>query len=343
MDAQGQEGRGQPSCRVVYIYWNEAVPIAAMAINYVRYMAAPAGTISTERAPGSPATTSPLPAPPPAGAADADWPSYNKTLTSNRFSPLAQINRNNVGSLKILCTYDTGQYTGFTSGLIEVNGALIGTTEYDIFSIDPANCHQNWRTHESYEPATPQGVNRGAAYLDGRLFRGTQDGRVLAYDFKTGKRLWATAIADPAKGETVPAAPIAWNGLVFAGNAGGDIKGVKGRMYALDAKTGKIVWEFYLVPKGRRTMARGPQGASPLDWRPGKTRPAHRSPAARPGHPTPSIRTHGAALCAGRQPGARFRHRAARRGEPVFRVGRRAGRQDRRLQDAFQDRAARLA
>jgi len=250
---------------VVYIYWNEAVPIAAMAINYVRYMAAPAGTISTERAPGSPATTSPLPAPPPAGAADADWPSYNKTLTSNRFSPLAQINRNNVGTLRILCTYDTGQYTGFTSGLIELNGALIGTTEYDIFSIDPANCHQNWRTHESYEPATPQGVNRGAAYLDGSLFRGTQDGRVLAYDFKTGHRLWATAIADPAKGETVPAAPIAWNGLVFAGNAGGDIKGVKGRMYALDAKSGKIVWEFYLVPKGPQDVARGPQGASPLD------------------------------------------------------------------------------
>jgi alcohol dehydrogenase (cytochrome c) len=45
------------------------------------------------------------------------------------------------------------------------------------------------RTHEYYEPATPQGVNRGAAYLEGTLFRATQDGRVLAYDFKTGKRI----------------------------------------------------------------------------------------------------------------------------------------------------------
>ena len=249
----------------IYLYWNDAVPIVAMAINYARYASAPAGTISTENAPGTPATSPPSPTQPPAGAADADWPSYNKTLTSNRFSTLAQITRDNVGKLKILCTYDTGQYTGFTSGLIELNGALIGTTEYDIFSIDPATCQQNWRTHESYEPATPQGVNRGAAYLDGLLFRGTQDGRVLAYDFKTGQRLWATAIADPAKGETVPAAPIAWNGLVFAGNAGGDIKGVKGRMYALDAKTGKIVWEFYLVPKDAQDVPRGPQGASPLD------------------------------------------------------------------------------
>jgi hypothetical protein len=65
---------------------------------------------------------------------------------------------------------------------------------------------------------------------------------------------WATIIADPKRGESAPAAPIAWNGLVFIGNAGGDVKGVKGRMYALDAETGKIVWEFYLVPKGARDV-----------------------------------------------------------------------------------------
>jgi alcohol dehydrogenase (cytochrome c) len=63
----------------------------------------------------------------------------------------------------------------------------------------------------------------------------------------------------------VPAAPIAWEGLVFIGNAGGDQKGVKGRMYALDAKTGKIVWEFFLVPKVVGDVVRGPQGKSPLD------------------------------------------------------------------------------
>jgi len=255
---------------LLYVYWDQAVPIAALAINYVRYMSAPAGTIETEvartAATQPPASTtasaSPQGAP---GAISGDWTSYNKTLTSNRFSQLSQINRTNAEKLKVLCTYDTGQYTGFTSGLLEVNGALIFVTEYDIFSVDPSTCHENWRTHEDYQPATPQGVNRGAAYLDGMLFRGTQDGRVLAYDFKTGKRIWETAIADPKKGESAPAAPIAWNGLVFIGNAGGDIKGVKGRMYALEAKTGKIAWEFYLVPKTEGDPTRGPEGASPLN------------------------------------------------------------------------------
>jgi alcohol dehydrogenase (cytochrome c) len=267
---------GLVTAGVVYVYWNQAVPIAAMAINYVRYMSAPAGTLTTETAPAqgvkAAAPAAPIvpialhvPAEPSTDATAADWPSYNRTLTSNRFSGLKQIDRGNVGKMQVLCTYDTGQHTGFTSGLLEVQGALIAVTEYDIISIDPANCHENWRTHEDYTPATPQGVNRGAAFLDGTLFRGTQDGRVLAYDASSGKRLWATAIADPKKGESVPAAPIAWNGLVFVGNAGGDIRGVRGRMYALDAKSGKIVWEFYLVPKAPGDPVRGPEAASPLD------------------------------------------------------------------------------
>jgi alcohol dehydrogenase (cytochrome c) len=117
---------------------------------------------------------------------------------------------------------------------------------------------------EQYKAASPLTANRGAAYLNGSLYRGTEDGRVLAYDLATGKRLWATQVADPAKGETTPSAPIAWSGLVFIGNAGSDIKGIKGRMYALDATTGRIVWEFYLVPKESEDVARGPQGSSPL-------------------------------------------------------------------------------
>jgi alcohol dehydrogenase (cytochrome c) len=248
-----------------YAYWDQSVRIASLAINYVRYWSAPAGTLETEVAQTGAAaqpSTAPQAAP---GGTEEDWPSYNRTLTSNRFSQLTQINRTNAHRLKVLCTYDTRQYTGFNSGLLEVDGSLILVTAFDIISIDPSTCRENWRTHEDYVPATPQEVNRGAAYLDGMLFRGAQDGRVLAYDFKTGKRIWQTAIADPRKGESAPAAPIAWNGLVFIGNAGGDIKGVKGRMYALDAKTGKIVWEFYLVPRAEGDPVRGPLGASPLD------------------------------------------------------------------------------
>jgi len=65
------------------------------------------GVVATETNPGYKGAAAPAPAAPPSPAA-ADWPSYNKTLTSERFSDLSQINTKNVGKLKVLCTYDTG-------------------------------------------------------------------------------------------------------------------------------------------------------------------------------------------------------------------------------------------
>jgi len=185
----------------------------------------------------------------PSRAADAtisDWPSFNRTLTSERYVPFDQINKSNVAGLKQLCVYDLGIDTSFQTGPIVIGRTLYGTTEMDIFAIDAATCQQKWRVHEEIKGALP--VNRGAAYLNGQLFRGMQDGRVFSYDAATGRKLWEAKIADPARGESVPAAPIAWEGMVFIGNAGGDRYEGRGRVYALEAKTGKMMWETYLVP-----------------------------------------------------------------------------------------------
>ncbi len=201
-------------------------------------------------------------APAAASAADGDWPSFNRTLTSERYAPLGEINLKTVKGLKVLCAYDTGGEASFQSGLLEVGGALYGTTGSDTFALDPDTCAQIWRVKEAIPPGFLK-VNRGLAYLDGRLFRGFADGGVAAYDAKSGQRLWMTSIADPKAGESVPAAPIAWNGMVFVGNAGGDSKGVKGRMYALDAATGKVLWEAFLVPKGPADVSRGPSAPPP--------------------------------------------------------------------------------
>ncbi len=240
--------------------------IVAMTRNYLRSWSAPKGAITTELNPAyrRSAAAAPSLLPAAADAGNGEWPSYNRTLTSERYAPLAEINAETVGRLKVLCTYDTGQYSSFESGPIMVKGALIGVTSSDIFSLDPTNCTENWRTRED-QPLSILSAMRGVAYLDGMLYRGSQDGRVLAYDFNTGKQIWATTIADGSRGEFVAAAPIAWDGLVFIGNAGGDAKGGKGHVFALDAKTGKIVWEFFLVPKTEGDVALGPLGATPLD------------------------------------------------------------------------------
>jgi alcohol dehydrogenase (cytochrome c) len=286
--------------------------------NYILTWSAPPGATTTELnaaykssvTPSSPAEQA-LP-----NAAAGDWPSYNRTLTSERFSPLGQINTKNVGQLKVLCTYDNDQFTGFQSGLIMVNDALIGATEFDIFSLNPATCAENWRTHEDYS-AYIIPVNRGVAYMDGLLFRGTQDGRVLAYDFKTGRRIWETTIADVKHGESVPSAPVASDGLVFVGNAGGDMKGGKGHMFALDAKTGKIVWEFFLVPAQEGDSIRGPLGKTPLNTSTLEKRAPHTNQRRRNLDIIHARPHHRAALRPRWQSGARFRDRCAR-GRQLF-------------------------
>jgi PQQ-dependent dehydrogenase (methanol/ethanol family) len=183
-----------------------------------------------------------------AAHADVDWPSYNRTLGSDRYVPLAQIDRDNVARLQPLCRIDLGVVTSFQTGPLVVAGTMYLTTEKMTAAFDAATCAQRWRVAEKVRTSKLR-VNRGAAFLDGRLFRGLQDGRVVAYDAATGRKLWQVRIADDAIGESVPAAPIAWHGMVFIGQAGGDNQGVKGRMVALDATTGRRLWQTWMVPR----------------------------------------------------------------------------------------------
>ncbi|HTI42153.1 MAG TPA: PQQ-binding-like beta-propeller repeat protein [Vicinamibacterales bacterium] len=186
-------------------------------------------------------------APRAANTVAADWPSYNRTLTSDRYAPLDQINKNNISRLKQLCVHDLDVDVNFQAGPIVIGRTMYLTADREILALDAATCQQKWRVREDSASTAPR-VNRGVAYLDGRLFRGTGDGDVIAYDAATGKRVWRTHLADPEKGESVPAAPIAWNGLIFIGTAGSERYGVRGRIYALDAAAGTRVWETYTVP-----------------------------------------------------------------------------------------------
>src|SRR5881397_1609429 len=110
-----------------------------------------------------------------AAQAAADWPSYNRTLTSDRFAPLDQINKANVSRLKQLCVYDLNIETSFQTGPLVIGRVLYATTDKEILAIDAETCQQKWRVREEGASVGLR-VNRGAAYLDGRLFRGTGEG-----------------------------------------------------------------------------------------------------------------------------------------------------------------------
>jgi alcohol dehydrogenase (cytochrome c) len=180
--------------------------------------------------------------------ADADWPAYNRTLAGDRFSPLGEINRSNVAQLQAVCTYALPETTSLQTGPIVIAGTMYFTTDTRSYAVDAATCAEKWQVERVGERRHPLGVHRGFAYLDGRLFRGTSDAHVLALDAGDGRTLWDRKIDTDAPGVSMPMAPIAANGLVFIGNAGGDQTGVTGHVYAFDAETGEVVWRFDVVP-----------------------------------------------------------------------------------------------
>jgi alcohol dehydrogenase (cytochrome c) len=186
---------------------------------------------------------------PPAAGTNVDWPGYNNDYQAQRYSPLHQITDKNVGSLKEVCRIKVQDGGSFHTGPIVVDGTLYVTTAHDTVAIDPRNCAEKWRNTYTSSHEDVWGVNRGVAYMNGRLFRGTPDGALIAIDANTGKTIWKDDVGNPGNGEFLSGAPVAWNGVVFTGTAGSDW-GVRGRVMAYDATDGRELWRFNLIPTG---------------------------------------------------------------------------------------------
>ncbi len=206
-------------------------------------------------------------APSPASAvANGDWPSYNRTLAGDRFSPLDQITPSNVGQLTQLCTYTLPEVAALQSGPIVVGGAMYVSTDTITSAIDARTCAERW--HKARHVGTPGGgpaVNRGVAFSNGRVYRGTSDAHVIALDAADGHTVWDVTLDVAGPGVQVPMAPIVWRDRLFIGNAGGDRAGVIGRVYALNTANGSVVWKFDVVPpEARATWGKGAASAYPI-------------------------------------------------------------------------------
>lgn len=177
-----------------------------------------------------------------------DWPAYNRTLAGDRYSPLAEINASNVAQLRTICGYTLPEVTSLQTGPIVVNGTMFFTTDTISYAIDAGNCAEKWKTIRHSETPSFLGVNRGFAYTDGRLFRGTSDVHAIALDVADGHVVWDRVLDIKGPGISLPMAPVAANGLVYFGNAGGDIAAITGHVYALAASDGHVVWKFDVVP-----------------------------------------------------------------------------------------------
>jgi len=182
-----------------------------------------------------------------------NWMTYGRTYGEQRFSPLDQINYQNVSQLGLAWYYDLDTNRGQEATPLVIDGVMYFTSAWSkVFALDAATGKLLW----SYDPkvhgdwavnACCDVVNRGVAAWNGRIFVGTLDGRLIALDAKTGRLVWETLTIDPHSRYTITGAPRVVKDKVIIGNGGGEF-GVRGYVTAYDSETGKLVWRFYTVP-----------------------------------------------------------------------------------------------
>jgi alcohol dehydrogenase (cytochrome c)/quinohemoprotein ethanol dehydrogenase len=182
-----------------------------------------------------------------------NWMTYGRTYGEQHFSPLNQINDQNISQLGLAWFYDLDTNRGQEATPLVVDGEMYFTSAWSrVFAFDAATGKLLW----SYDPKVPGNwavnaccdvVNRGVAAWEGKIFAGTLDGRLVALDAKTGRLVWETLTIDPSFRYTITGAPRVVKGKVIIGNGGGEF-GVRGYVSAYDSETGKLAWRFYTVP-----------------------------------------------------------------------------------------------
>jgi len=181
------------------------------------------------------------------------WMSHGRTYDEQRYSPLKQINVENVNKLSLAWFADFDTNRGQESTPIVVDGVLYATSAWSkVYAYKAKTGEPLW----TYDPKIPgewgvkaccDVVNRGVAAWNGKIYLGTLHGRLTALDAGTGKVVWETQVTDPDKYQNITGAPRVANGRVFIGEAGSEFH-QRGYFSAYDAETGKLLWRWYIVP-----------------------------------------------------------------------------------------------
>lgn len=179
-----------------------------------------------------------------------NWLMYRGTYDSQGYSPLDQINTENVAGLKPVWSFSTGMREGHQAPPVVNNGAMFVTTPNNhVLALDAASGELLWR----YERDLPEDLsqmhptNRGVGLYGNLVYMATADCFVVALDATTGEVVWETEIEDYGAGYYMTLAPLVAAGKVMVGVSGGEW-GIRGFVAALDAQTGDEVWKTYTIP-----------------------------------------------------------------------------------------------
>ncbi|MDB4874626.1 MAG: Pyrrolo-quinoline quinone beta-propeller repeat-containing protein [Gemmatimonadetes bacterium] len=219
-------------------------------------------------------------------ASAGQWTAYGHDALGSRYSPLAQITRQNVAQLAVAWTYRTGeasthtqQPTKFEATPLMVDGTLYLSTPFGrVIALDPTTGAERW-TFDAHpdrggdwgdfanrgvstwaDPRAPQG-----APCRRRIYLGTIDARIIALDAKTGaicRGFGANGTVSLRHGlrnspyyseeYELTSPPAVINGTIVTGSSVADntrTNAASGEVRAYDARTGALRWSWDPVPR----------------------------------------------------------------------------------------------
>src|SRR5499427_7699130 len=184
-----------------------------------------------------------------------DWLMFSRTYDAQRYSPLNQINRQNVSRLAL--AWSRGLPAGATESIPLVHDGVMYVIAPGgaIDALDATNGDLLWE----YKHKMPQGQSaanarsKAIAIWDDIIIFTAPDSTIVGVDARTGEPRWSTP--DP-RGHT--SGPIVVDGKAITGGA--CTGGLRANCYiaAHDAKTGKELWKFY--------TAQGTNDVNPDTW-----------------------------------------------------------------------------
>ena len=179
-----------------------------------------------------------------------NWLMYRGTYDAHGYSPLDQINAENVASLKPLWTFSTGLREGHQAPPVVNDGAMFVTTPQNhLLALDAATGEQRWRYRRDLPEDLSQmhPTNRGVALYGELVYMATADCYLVALNATTGEVVWETEVEDYGHGYYMTLAPLAAEGKVMVGVSGGEF-GIRGFVAAFDAASGEPAWKAYTIP-----------------------------------------------------------------------------------------------
>ena len=194
-----------------------------------------------------------------------DVTTYGMGWAQQRHSPLTQITPANVKKLVPVWNMSLDNSANASSQPLVIDGIIYLTTHSHTMAVDAISGRIQWKTPIEL-PADINGYlccgihSRGAAALDGVLYRTTIDAHIVAINMKDGKQLWKSKAADYKEGYTLTQAPLIAGGVLITGISGGEY-GVRGFVAGWDLKTGERKWTRYTTAM--------PNEAGGDTWKPG--------------------------------------------------------------------------